>query len=309
MKAYVFPGQGSQYVGMGKELAEKYPIAKKTFDEADEALGFALSKLIFEGPIEKLTETENNQPAILTTSTAFWRVLKEIKGAALDAGVVAGHSLGEYSALVAADAIDFRDAVRTVRVRGKYMTEAVPLGKGTMAAIIGVEAPKLEELCKAASAGADDVVEPAGYNSPGQIVVAGHVPAVQRLMKSAEDAGGKAMPLTVSGPFHSSPLKPAGDRLAEVLAKVTFKAPAIHYVPNVTAEPTREADSIRRHLTEQVYKPVRWEQSMRAMLAMGATEFVEVGPGRVLVGLAKKVDRKLPVKTVDDEKSWAELTA
>lgn len=308
MKAYVFPGQGSQYVGMGKALVEKYEVAKRTFAEADDALGFALSKLIFEGPLEKLTETENNQPAILTTSVAYWRVLRELKGDALDAGVVAGHSLGEYSALVAAEAIDFRDAVRTVRARGRYMTEAVPLGKGTMAAIIGVEAPKLEELCRAASQG-DEVVEPAGYNSPGQIVVAGHVPAVQRLMKAAEEAGGKAMPLTVSGPFHSSPLKPAGDRLAQDLAKVTFRSPSIAYVPNVTAEPTREAGSIRKHLTEQVYKPVRWEQSVRAMLAMGATEFVEVGPGRVLVGLVKKVDRKLPAKTVDDEKGWAELTA
>lgn len=308
MKAYVFPGQGSQYVGMGKALAEKYPVAKRTFEEADEALGFALSALIFGGPLETLTETANNQPAILTTSVAFWRVLNEVKGGTLDAGIVGGHSLGEYSALVAAGAVDFTAAVRIVRNRGKYMTEAVPLGKGTMAAIIGLEAPKLEELCRSATH-PDEVVEPAGYNSPGQIVVAGHVPAVERLMKIAEEAGGKAMPLTVSGPFHSSPLKPAGDRLANDLAAVTFRDPGIPYVPNVTATPVKEAKDIAKHLTEQVYKPVRWEQSVRAMIAAGATEFVEVGPGRVLVGLVKKVDRKLPSSTVDDEKAWAALTA
>lgn len=309
MRAYVFPGQGSQYVGMGKALAEKYPVAKRTFEEADEALGFALSTLIFSGPIETLTETTNNQPAILTTSVAFWRVLEELKGAAgLDCGIVGGHSLGEYSALVAAGAVDFAAAVKLVRKRGAYMTEAVPLGKGTMAAIIGLEGPKIEELCAAASQ-PGDVVEPAGYNSPGQVVVAGHVPAVERMMKAAEEAGGKAIALTVSGPFHSSPLKPAGDRLAEDLKGVTFRAPKVRYVPNVTAQPTQDAGAIAKNLTEQVYKPVRWEQSVRAMLAAGATEFVEVGPGRVLVGLVKKVDRKLPVSTVDDEKGWAALTA
>lgn len=309
MKAYVFPGQGSQYVGMGKALAERYPVAKRTFDEADEALGFKLSDLIFSGPLEKLTETANNQPALLTTSTAYWRVLRELKGDALDAGVVGGHSLGEYSALVAADAVDFAAAVKLVRKRGQYMTEAVPLGKGTMAAIMGVEAPQLEALCKEASQGADDVVEPAGYNAPGQIVVAGHVGAVGRLNAAVEAAGGKAIPLTVSGPFHSSPLKPAGDRLAEEMKGVAFRAPKIPYIPNVTAEITSDAANIAKHLAEQVYKPVRWEPSLRAMLAKGITEFVEVGPGRVLVGLMKKVDRKFPASSVDDEKSWAALTA
>ena len=308
MKAYVFPGQGSQYVGMGKALAEKYSIAKRTFEEADEALSFKLSELIFAGPLEKLTETTNNQPAILTTSVAFWRVLNELKGDKLDCGIVGGHSLGEYSALVAAGALDFAAAVKTVRNRGKYMTEAVPLGQGTMAAIIGLEGPKIEELCGKATH-PDEVVEPAGYNSPGQVVVAGHVPAVERLMKLAEEAGGKAMPLTVSGPFHSSPLKPAGDRLATDLANVSFREPKVPYVPNVTATPTKDAKAIAKNLTEQVYKPVKWEQSVRAMIAAGATEFVEVGPGRVLVGLVKKVDRKLPSMTVDDEKGWAQLTA
>ena len=310
MRAFVFPGQGSQYVGMGKALAGTYPVAKRTFEEADEALGSKLSELIFSGPLETLTETANNQPAILTTSIAFWRVLLELKGeAALDCGIVGGHSLGEYSALVAAGAMDFADAVRLVRKRGIYMTEAVPLGKGTMAAIIGLDAAKIEELCRGSSQGEAEVVEPAGYNSPGQVVVAGHVPAVERLMKAVEEAGGKAMQLTVSGPFHSSPLKPAGDRLAKDLEGVTFRAPKVPYVPNVTAVPTRDAGEIAKNLREQVYKPVRWEQSVRAMLAAGATEFVEVGPGRVLVGLVKKVDRKLPSMTVDDEKGWAQLTA
>ena len=308
MRAYVFPGQGSQYVGMGKALAEKYPIAKKTYDEADEALGFKLSDLIFSGPLETLTETTNNQPAILTTSIAFWRVLEELKGDKLDCGIVGGHSLGEYSALVAAGALDFAAAVKLVRKRGAYMTEAVPLGKGTMAAIMGVDAPALEAMCTAASQ-PGDVVEPAGYNAPGQIVVAGHVAAVARLGAAVEAASGKVFPLTVSGPFHSSPLKPAGDRLAEDLKGVTFRAPKVPYVPNVTAVPTQDAGAIAKNLTEQVYKAVRWEPSMRAMLAAGATELVEVGPGRVLVGLIKKVDRKFPASTVDDEKGWAALTA
>ena len=308
MRAYVFPGQGSQYVGMGKALAEKYPVAKRTYEEADEALGFKLSELIFNGPLETLTETANNQPALLTTSTAFWRVLKELKGDTLDAGVVGGHSLGEYSALVAADAVDFAAAVKLVRKRGQYMTEAVPLGKGTMAAIMGVEAPQLEELCKSATQ-PGDVVEPAGYNAPGQIVVAGHVAAVGRLNAAVEAAGGKAIPLTVSGPFHSSPLKPAGDKLAEEMKGVSFRAPKIPYIPNVTAEVTSDATNIAKHLSEQVYKAVRWEPSMRAMLAKGVTELVEVGPGRVLVGLMKKVDRKFPAISVDDEKGWTQLTA
>lgn len=309
MRAFVFPGQGSQYVGMGKELAAKFPVAARTFAEADDALGTKLSTLIFEGPLETLTETHNNQPAILATSIAYWRVLQELKGAALGATVVGGHSLGEYSALVAADAIDFAAAVKLVRARGRYMTEAVPLGKGTMAAVIGLEGPQVEELCRGASQGAEDVVEPAGYNCPGQIIVAGHVPAVQRLMAAVETGGGKAVALNVSGPFHSSPLKPAGDRLAKDLAGVTFRTPKLPYVPNVTGVPTSEAKDIALHLTEQVYKPVRWEPSMRAMLGMGVKEFVEVGPGRVLLGFVKKLDRKFPALAVDDEKGWAALTA
>lgn len=309
MRAFVFPGQGSQYVGMGKELAANFPVAARTFEEADDALGTKLSALIFEGPLETLTETHNNQPAILTTSVAYWRVLRELKGDALGATVVGGHSLGEYSALVAADAIDFAAAVKLVRARGRYMTEAVPLGKGTMAAVIGLEGPQVEELCRGASQGADDVVEPAGYNCPGQIIVAGHVPAVQRLIAAAEAGGGKAVPLNVSGPFHSSPLKPAGNRLGGDLAGVTFRAPKLPYVPNVTGVPTSEAKDIALHLTEQVYKPVRWEPSMRAMLGLGVKEFVEVGPGRVLLGFVKKLDRKFPALAVDDEKGWTALTA
>ena len=307
MRAYVFPGQGSQYVGMGKALAEKYPVAKKTFDEADAALDFRLSDLIFGGPIEELTKTENNQPAILTTSIAMWRVLNEVLGSKLDCGIVGGHSLGEYSALVAAEALDFAAAVRLVRARGRYMQEAVPLGQGTMAAIIGLEAAKLEELCRAATA-PGDVVEPAGYNCPGQIIVAGHVPAVQRLMKSAEDAGGKAVQLQVSGPFHSSPLAPAGERLERDLAQVAIKAPKVPYVPNVTGSATKDTGETRRLLVEQVSKAVRWEASMRTMIAAGATELVEVGPGRVLLGFVKKLDRKFPAIATDDEKGWNALT-
>ncbi len=306
MRAFVFPGQGSQYVGMGRGLAERHPVARRTFEEADEALGESLSTLIFEGPLERLTLTENNQPAILTVSIAYWRVLREAKGESLDVGVVAGHSLGEYSALVAAGSLDFPEAVRLVRARGRFMSEAVPAGEGTMAAILGLDAERLEGLCREACAG-EEVVEPAGYNCPGQIVVAGHVPAVERLMRRAEEAGGKAIALTVSGPFHSRPLKPAGDRLREALARIGFREPIVPYVPNVTAEPTRDAASIARLLTEQVYRPVRWEPSMRAMIALGAGEFVEVGPGRVLVGFVKKIDRKFPCLAADDEAAFARL--
>jgi [acyl-carrier-protein] S-malonyltransferase len=308
VRAFVFPGQGSQYVGMGKALAERHPVAQKTFDEADAALGEKLSRLIFEGPIETLTETANNQPAILTTSIAFWRVLQELKGSALDCGVLAGHSLGEYSALVAAGSLGFADAVRLVRARGRFMQEAVPLGKGTMAAVIGLDAAKVEELC-AASTQPGDVVEPAGFNCPGQIIVAGHVAAVQRLMTAVEAAGGKPIGLNVSGPFHSSPLRVAGERLAKELAAVKISAPSVPYVPNVTGEPARDASAIAKNLIDQVSRPVRWEASMRAMIALGAKELVEVGPGRVLIGFVKKLDRKFPTQGTDDEKGWAALTA
>lgn len=308
MRAYVFPGQGSQYVGMGQALAEKFPVARRTFDEADEALGFKLSELIAKGPLETLTETQNNQPAILTVSIAFWRVLNELKGGALSCGIVAGHSLGEYSALVAAEALDFPAAVKLVRARGKYMQEAVPLGKGTMAAILGVEAAALEEICRGAST-ADEVAEPAGYNCPGQIVIAGHVPAVERAMKKAEEAGGKAVALNVSGPFHSSPLKVAGDRLAKDLEHVEIRNLTVPYVPNVTGVQTAEKTDVKKHLVEQVSHAVRWEPSMREMLRFGVKEFVEVGPGRVLLGFVKKLDRKFPALAADDEKGWATLTA
>lgn len=308
MRAYVFPGQGSQYVGMGKALADQFPVAKRTFEEADDALGTKLSALIFSGPIETLTETQNNQPAILTTSIAFWRVLQELKGSALQAGIVGGHSLGEYSALVAAEALDFSAAVKLVRNRGKYMQEAVPLGKGTMAAIIGLDAAAIEDICRTASA-LGEVAEPAAYNCPGQIVIAGHVPAIERAMKLVEEAGGKAIGLNVSGPFHSSPLAPAGERLAKDLEHVQIRNLTIPYVPNVTGIQTAENSSVKKNLVEQVSKAVRWEPSMRTMLTAGAKEFVEVGPGRVLLGFVKKLDRKFPALAVDDEKGWAALIA
>jgi [acyl-carrier-protein] S-malonyltransferase len=235
-------------------------------------------------------------------------VLQELKGSSLAACVVAGHSLGEYSALVAAEALDFAAAVKLVRNRGKYMQDAVPLGKGTMAAILGVEAPQLEEICKAATQNGE-VAEPAGYNCPGQIIIAGHVPAVERAMKAVEEAGGKAIALNVSGPFHSSPLKVAGERLAKDLEHVQISNLTIPYVPNVTGLQSSENTLVKQNLVDQVSKAVRWEPSMRAMLNMGTKEFVEVGPGRVLLGFVKKLDRKFPALAVDDEKGWAALTA
>lgn len=303
MRAFIFPGQGAQYVGMGKALAEQFEVAKNTFAEANEALGMDLTQLVFEGPLETLTETENNQPAILSTSVAYYRVLRE-KGH--DAGIVAGHSLGEYSALVAAEALSFADAVRLVRARGKYMQEAVPLGVGTMAAIVGPKAPDVEGWCEKATEG-ESVVEPAGYNCPGQTVVAGHVEAVDRLIALAEAEGARAIKLQVSAPFHSSPLTPAGENLAGELDKVEVRTPRIPYVPNVTAEPTSSADDIKRLLIEQVSKPVRWEASVRAMMEAGVEEFLEVGPGKTLLGFCRKIERRFPAATVDNEKTWGEL--
>lgn len=306
MKAFIFPGQGAQYVGMGKALTEQYDIAKETFAEADDALGFHLSKLIFEGPLETLTETENNQPAILTTSIAYLRVLCEAEG--YETGIVAGHSLGEYSALVACGALTFSDAVCLVRARGRYMQEAVPLGVGTMAAIVGPKADQVEAWCEQAT---DDthLVEPAGYNCPGQTVVAGHVEAVDKLVAIAEEDGARAVKLQVSAPFHSSLLLPAGEKLAAELEDVDIGDPTIPYVPNVDATPHRDGSRIKQLLIDQVSKPVRWEASVRAMMEAGAEEFLEVGPGKTLLGFCRRVERKFPAATVDNDKTWSQLVS
>ena len=302
--AFLFPGQGSQAVGMGKDLFEQFPVARQTFDEADEALGKKLSQLCFEGPEDQLRLTENTQPAILTVSVAAWRVLEE-KG--IKPGFVAGHSLGEYSAHVAAGTISFAEAVRTVRNRGKYMQEAVPVGTGAMAAILGMSLDAVGAVCGDASQG--EVCEPANINSPDQIVISGHAAAVERAVKLAQERGAKrAILLPVSAPFHCSLMKPAQERLAVDLQKLEFAAPKIPVVCNVYAKPVEDAESAREALVRQVTGSVKWSDSMQLLIARGVQTFIEVGPGKVLCGLMRQIDRSKKCLNVEDEASLQKTT-
>ncbi len=303
--AFLFPGQGSQLVGMGKELAEVYPVARQAFEEADEALGYKLSQLCFEGPEEKLGLTEVTQPAILAASVAAWRVLNA-KG--LTPAYVAGHSLGEYSAHVAAGTIAFADAVRTVRNRGKYMQEAVPVGVGAMAAILGMDLEKVTVVCDHAAQG--EVCQPANINSPEQIVISGHTAAVERATKLADEHGAKrAKILPVSAPFHCLLMKPAQDRLAADLHSVSFRRPAVPVVCNVDAASLDDADRSRDALIRQVTGPVKWEQSMRMLIAQGVQTFVEIGPGKVLSGLMRQIDRSKTCLNASDQVSLQKTLA
>ncbi len=284
---------------MGKELAEKFPVARQTFKEADDALGCQLSKFCFEGPEDQLRLTEITQPAILTASIAAWCVLDE-KG--IKPAFVAGHSLGEYSAHVAAGTIAFADAVRTVRNRGKYMQEAVPVGVGAMAAILGMSSEEVTAICSEAAEG--EVCEPANINSAEQIVISGHKHAVERATKLASDRGAKrAVMLPVSAPFHCSLMKPAQDRLAGDLRALKLQNPAVPVVSNVDAALVNNAESSRDALIQQVTGAVKWEQSMRLLIASGVQTFVEVGPGKVLCGLMRQIDRSKTCLNVADETS------
>jgi [acyl-carrier-protein] S-malonyltransferase len=297
--AFLFPGQGSQSIGMGKDLAANHAVARQTFEEADAALSYKLSQVCFEGPEDQLRLTEITQPAILTVSVAAWRVLDE-KG--LKAGFVAGHSLGEYSAHVAAGTFSFADAVRTVRNRGKYMQEAVPVGVGAMAAILGMDPQKVADVCADAAQG--QVCEAANINSPEQIVISGHTAAVERAAKLADERGAKrAKLLPVSAPFHCSLMKPAQDRLAADLGALQFADPRVPLVSNVDADVKKDGEASRDALVRQVTGSVRWDQSIRLLIAQGVQTFVEVGPGKVLSGLMRQIDRAQTSANVEDESS------
>jgi [acyl-carrier-protein] S-malonyltransferase len=303
--AFLFPGQGSQSVGMGKELASNYEVARQTFVEADEALGYKLSDVCFEGPEEKLKMTEITQPAILTVSVAAFRVLKE-KG--LKPDYVAGHSLGEYSAHVAAGTLSFADAVRTVRNRGKYMQEAVPLGVGAMAAILGMPLDQVIELAQEAAQG--EICQAANINSPEQIVISGSASAVARAIQLATERGAKkAVSLPVSAPFHCILMQPAQDRLAPDLHALRFGDPSLPVICNVDAAPVASAVVARDALIRQVTGAVRWDESMRTLVEVGVDLFIEVGPGKVLWGLMRQIDRSKTCLTVGDEASLQKTLA
>jgi [acyl-carrier-protein] S-malonyltransferase len=294
--AFIFPGQGSQYVGMGRELFENFSVAKKIFEEADDTLHFSVSALCFKGPEEALKLTENTQPAVLTTSVAALKVLQAEKGVAPQ--FTAGHSLGEYSALVASEALTFSQAVKVVRLRGKFMQEAVPVGEGAMAAVLGMEREQVEKLCEEISSG--EVLAPANFNSPGQIVIAGHSKAVQRAIERVKQEGKKAVLLPVSAPFHSSLMKPAGERLEKALEEISVSDLKIPVVTNVEAEANTSKDRVKELLVAQVSSPVRWEESMRKMVGKGIEQVVEIGPGKVLSGLMKRIDSRVETKNLED---------
>ena len=297
--AFMFPGQGSQQVGMGRDLAAMYPVAQETFDEADAALGYKLSQLCFEGPEDKLKLTEITQPAILSVSVATWRVLQS-QGMA--PSYVAGHSLGEYSAHVAAGTLSFSDAVRTVRNRGKYMQEAVPVGVGAMAAILALSAEEVERVCAEVAQG--EVCQAANLNSPDQTVISGNKAAVERATELAKKRGARrAILLPVSAPFHCALMQPAQDRLAQDLSRLEFHNPEVPVMCNVDAAVVSTGDASRDALIRQVTGAVQWVKSMRALIALGVENFVEVGPGKVLCGLMRQIDRSRSCVNVEDEAS------
>jgi len=302
--AFIFPGQGSQYIGMGKEFHENFPVARQVFEEADDALHFPISALCFKGPPDQLKLTENTQPAILATSVAALRVLQTEDG--IPPQLAAGHSLGEYSALVASGAFDFSDAIQIVRLRGRFMQEAVPVGEGTMAAVLGMDRDEIEKLCEEVSQG--EVISPANFNCPGQIVVAGHTKAVHRAVDKAEEMGKKAVLLPVSAPFHSPLMKPAGSRLEKELEKITVGDLKIPVVTNVEAEINVSKARVKGLLVTQVFHPVRWEESMQRMVKEGIERVIEIGPGKVLSGLMRRIDGGVETKNLEDIQTLKKLS-
>ena len=295
--AWLFPGQGSQAVGMGKELFEQSRAARQVFQRADDALGWSISKLCFEGPITELTQTANAQPAILTTSIAMLAALREAYPELGLPTFVAGHSLGEYSALVAAGALTLEDGVRVVNHRGRAMQEAVPIGVGAMAAVIGGTPEQVREICARTAEG--EVVSCANFNAPGQVVIGGHSAAVERARAAAVAAGLKVIPLKVSAPFHCSLMAPAARAVSEFLLEVSLSEPKVPVITNVDAKPNQRADRIADTLVRQVDSPVLWEQSVRHLASAGVAKALEIGPGNVLAGLVQRIDKRVLVHSVN----------
>jgi [acyl-carrier-protein] S-malonyltransferase len=308
MRAFLFPGQGSQKIGMGRALQEAFPEARAVFEEADAVLGRSLSRLCFEGPEAELALTANAQPAILTTSVAALRVLEKETGLRPD--VVAGHSLGEYTALVAAGALELADAVRLVHLRGKFMQEALPEGLGSMAAILGLPAEQVAAACAEVASETGAVVSPANFNGAGQVVIAGARAAVDRAVQVLKERGAKrAIPLAVSAPFHCALMRPAAERLAGELERLRLERPRVPVVTNVEAAPNQDPDRLRALLVEQVTAPVRWEESMQKLEALGVTEAIELGAGAVLAGLLRRIVPTLKVTSVGDPEQVACVAA
>jgi [acyl-carrier-protein] S-malonyltransferase len=301
--AMIFPGQGSQSPGMGKELFENFPVAREVFEEADDALGFSISRLCFDGPAEELQLTENTQPSILTVSIAAFRAVRE-SGIGVPA-FVAGHSLGEYSALVAAGVLKLSDAVRTVRARGRYMQEAVPVGSGAMAAVIGGELNEIQRVCEEARGHSinGQVCSVANMNSPNQVVIAGNTEAVDRAIESLNGIAKRVIKLNVSAPFHCALMKPAQDRLASDLEALTFNEPAMPVVTNVDARAASRPEELRDALVRQVSAPVRWSESMQLLVQQGIDTFIEAGPGKVLTSLMRQINRDVKTLNVENAAS------
>ena len=296
--ALVFPGQGSQKVGMLADIAAAYPSVQQTFAEASDALGYDMWSLIQTGAQEELNLTEKTQPILLTSSVALWRVWQQRNGA--QPSLLAGHSLGEFSALVCAGAIEFRDAVKLVRARGQFMQTAVPVGVGAMAAVLGLEDDQIVQICRDAS-GSDAVVEAVNFNSPGQIVIAGTVAGVDKAIELCKAAGSKrALPLPVSAPFHTSLMRPAGDKLREAMAALKFSAPSIPVVHNVDAKPEGDPEKIKAILFEQIFSPVQWTRCTQYLAAHGIVTAIECGPGKVLSGLIKRIDKNINCLSIED---------